>query len=387
MDQAETLFQTAFGSYRLTRQPRRRRELLRAWDAADEYLLDVVAEEVQPKAQTRILILNDSFGALAVALHDFRLWAVSDSVLAHEATRQNFMANGLIMDRLQLLTSLEVPDETPDLVLIRAPKTLALLEYELIRLRPLLSPKTRIIVAGRVKNMPSGLWKLLERVLGKTTPSLARKKARLIHVELDLSLPAPVNPYPVVYTLENTPFRISNHANVFSREKLDIGTRFFLQHLPDCPADGDIIDLGCGNGVLALMMLQACPGGRVHCVDESYMAVASALENLQAAFGKDVSATFHVAADLSGFSSQSADLVLCNPPFHQQHVVGDQIARAMFRDARRVLSEGGELWVVGNRHLGYHKTLKRLFGKAELVASNRKFVILRAVRQSGRGHI
>ena len=77
------------------------------------------------------------------------------------------------------------------------------------------------------------------------------------------------------------------------------------------------------------------------------------------------------------------DRVLCNPPFHQQQVVSDHIARQMFRDARRVLREGGELWVVGNRHLGYHKTLKRLFGNATLVASNRKFVILRAVRLLG----
>ncbi len=55
MSQAETLFETAFGSYQLTRLPARRRELLRAWDAADEYLLDTVAEEVKPGTQSRIL--------------------------------------------------------------------------------------------------------------------------------------------------------------------------------------------------------------------------------------------------------------------------------------------------------------------------------------------
>jgi 16S rRNA (guanine1207-N2)-methyltransferase len=34
--------------------------------------------------------------------------------------------------------------------------------------------------------------------------------------------------------------------------------------------------------------------------------------------------------------------------------------------------------VIGNRHLGYHQTLKKIFGNSELVASNAKFVILRA---------
>ena len=54
----------------------------------------------------------------------------------------------------------------------------------------------------------------------------------------------------------------------------------------------------------------------------------------------------------------------------------------MFTGARRALRPGGELWVVGNRHLGYHVTLRRIFGNSELVASDAKFVVLRAVRRS-----
>jgi 16S rRNA (guanine1207-N2)-methyltransferase len=39
---------------------------------------------------------------------------------------------------------------------------------------------------------------------------------------------------------------------------------------------------------------------------------------------------------------------------------------------------GGILHVVGNRHLGYHIKLKRLFGNCKTIASNGKFVILQA---------
>lgn len=381
MSSPETLLQTPFGDYRLTRQPARKRELLRAWDAADEYLLSTLGEQGGIDPQTRILIMNDSFGALAVALHESCIWSLSDSVLAHTAVQKNYAQNGLSTDRLNLLTSLEMPLEKPDLVLIKAPKTLALLEYQLLQLRPLLTPRTRIIVAGMVKAMPTAVWKLLEKLIGRTTTSLTRKKAKLIQVDFDPDLPVYKNPYAVVYTLENTNYQVTNHANVFSREKLDIGTRFFLEHLPRLPRAKEIIDLGCGNGVLALMALRLNPEAHVHCVDESYMAVASAQATLQGAFGKDVAASFHTAADLSRFSSGSVDLVLCNPPFHQQHVVGDQIARGMFRDAQRVLKAGGELWVVGNRHLGYHKSLKQLFGNADLVASNRKFVVIRSINK------
>ena len=376
----ETRFPTPFGSYQLQRLPARRRELLRAWDAADDYLLQQLAGLGTAASDASILIMNDSFGALATALHDYPLWSVSDSVLAQEATRNNYRLNALPGDKLHLRTSLEIPKDPPDVVLIKVPKTLALLEYQLLRLRPLLREKTRILVAGMMKAMPAAVWKLLESLVGETMTFPGRKKAKLIQVRLDPDLATPANLYPTVYTLENSGYRIINHANVFSREKLDIGTRFFLAQLPRFPDGAEIIDLGCGNGVLALMVLHNNPRVRVHCVDESFMAVASAQATLQTAFGNDVVASFHEAADLSAFSQDSIDVVLCNPPFHQQQVVGDQIAQGMFRDARRVLRPQGELWVVGNRHLGYHKTLKRLFGNLNVVASNRKFVILRATR-------
>jgi 16S rRNA (guanine1207-N2)-methyltransferase len=50
----------------------------------------------------------------------------------------------------------------------------------------------------------------------------------------------------------------------------------------------------------------------------------------------------------------------------------------MFVESRDALRPGGELWVVGNRHLGYWDKLNRLFGGCETVASNAKFVVLRA---------
>jgi 16S rRNA (guanine1207-N2)-methyltransferase len=53
----------------------------------------------------------------------------------------------------------------------------------------------------------------------------------------------------------------------------------------------------------------------------------------------------------------------------------------MFTGSRAALRPGGELWVVGNRHLGYHVKLKRVFGNCDVVASNPKFVVLRAVRR------
>ena len=58
----------------------------------------------------------------------------------------------------------------------------------------------------------------------------------------------------------------------------------------------------------------------------------------------------------------------------------DSTAWRMFAGARRALRPGGELWVVGNRHLGYHLKLRRIFGNCEVIDSNPKFVVLRSVK-------
>lgn len=377
--QTENILTVDQGEFVLNRLPRRSLELLRAWDAADEYLLGELADTIKPSAGARILIVNDSFGALAVALNAFKPGAVSDSYLSQQATRLNLLENGLAEHSVTLINSLEPLAGAFDLVLIKVPKTLALLEDQLIRLRPHLLPSTQIIVAGMIKMLPPSIWKLLERLIGPTTTALARKKARLIFAAPDPGLLVPASPYPVYYRLEGTDYLISNHANVFSRDSLDIGTRFFLQHLPVKQDVCDIIDLGCGNGLLGLIAAERNPAATLHFVDESFMAVASARENFYRALGTERKAVFHAGDGLKDFDAASADLILCNPPFHQQNTVGDQIAIGLFKQSRRVLRKGGELWIIGNRHLNYHIQLNRLFGKHSVVAANAKFVILKAM--------
>ncbi|MDF2181867.1 methyltransferase [Neptuniibacter sp. CAU 1671] len=369
------------GSFQLSLFPRRPKETLRAWDAADEYLLNHLSELGLLADSPRILIINDAFGSLMTALHVWQPTLISDSWLAHEATRANFIDNGLDQDSVHLNTSLDWPTVSQDLIILKIPKSLAMLEDQLIRIRALMGPDTRLIAGGMVKQIHSSTLQLFEKHIGPTQTSLAQKKARLILPELDPTLPAHSSPYPSRYTLEGSDLELMNHAGVFSRDSLDIGTRFMLEHLPVNPRFKQILDLGCGNGVLGIVSAQQHPEAELTFVDESFMATASARDNFQRAFENQRQARFINTDCLSGIAPESTDLILNNPPFHQQNVVGDFIARQMFKQARQVLRSRGELWVVGNRHLGYHLMLKKLFGQCQTVAANRKFVILRAIKR------
>ncbi|MET9562073.1 methyltransferase [Streptomyces tauricus] len=375
----------------LARFPEDSRDQLRAWDASDEYLLKHLAESGQGLDGT-VVVVGDRWGALTTALQAHAPVQITDSYLTREATRANLARNGADEAAVRLLTTQDAVPERVDVLLVRVPKSLALLEDQLLRLAPSVHEGTVVVGTGMVKEIHTSTLKLFERILGPTRTSLAEKKARLIFCTPNPGIVPSANPWPLSYTLPDGIGPVSgrtvvNEAGVFCAERLDIGTRFFLQHLPYGRGAGRVVDLGCGNGVVGTAAALAQPQTEVLFVDESYQAVASAEATYRvntddtAGHGK---AEFRVDDGLNGVPEDSVDLVLTNPPFHSHQATTDATAWRMFVGARRALRPGGELWVVGNRHLGYHVKLRRLFGNSELVASDAKFVVLKAVKQAQR---
>lgn len=365
-----------FAQLDLIRQPEQQDEPLQAFDAADEYLLNYVAEHGL-SLHSKVLVLNDSFGALATSLMPHaNVVSSSDSFLAVQALEKNLARNGMAYDAVPVTPASEPLAGPFDWVLIRIPKTLALLEEQLNRLQGQLAPGAKVIAAAMIKHLPRSAGELLEEYVGPVHASLAVKKARLLFAD-PRSAEFISSPYPTRYKLDQPAIELVNHANVFCREGLDIGTRAFLPYLPKDLGTARVADLGCGNGVLAIASALENPDAQYTLVDESYMAVQSARENWQATLGER-EVTIRAADGLEGQPADSLDVVLCNPPFHQQQVVGDFIAWRMFLQARAALVTGGSLYIVGNRHLGYHAKLARLFRGVELVAATPKFVILKA---------
>jgi len=362
------------GDFTLNRYPIRKKETLRAWDAADEYVLNHLHDVI--KQEHRILIINDNFGALSLALHSFNPTVQTDSFLAHQGLLQNLATNALTENEMTILSSMDSLEGHYDVVIIKVPKSHAYLEDILYKIQAHITAETKIISAAMAKNIHTNTLKIYEKVLGETTTSLAKKKARLIFTDFTRS--PSTSPYPECFelALEEKSFSICNQSNVFSREKLDLGTRFLLENLPHSDNYKTIVDLGCGNGILGIVTALQHPQAHITFTDESYMAVASAKQNFETAFGTDRKAEFIVSDCLSETKKESVDLILCNPPFHQNTVVGDHIAWQMFNDAYATLNKGGEFWIVGNHHLAYHAKLKSIFGGYKIVASNKKFAVM-----------
>lgn len=362
---------------------------LQAWDAADEYLLNYIVTQQLVLDNSNVLIFNDAFGALTThfcteeqltnsSSTKNNVYCINDSFISAQGIENNIKQNQLSNSNITQLTCLDPLPDNVDVILFKIPKSKSLLIDQLIKIRNSVKKDTLFIAADRAKDIHSSTLKLFEKYLGTTKTSLAVKKARLVFCQLNQAQIFQ-SPYPTIWPLPNKALNrdltIHNHANVYSREKLDIGARFFIENLPNIESNSQVIDLGCGNGVIGLTMLARHPDVKVHFIDESHMAITSAELNVKTNLPELYQqCQFQLNDCLTDVESNSVDLILCNPPFHQQTATTDHIAWQMFKDSHRVLKKGGELRIIGNRQLAYHVKLKRIFGNEKFVASNDKFV-------------
>ena len=364
------VFNTPFKTnLQLKRYPHRAQEVLQAWDSADELILEHLSStEYQGK---KILILNDGFGALSCALEDQDITTYADSYLSHKAIQLNSQG------RVQPVSRLDEISGTFDIVLTPIPKNMSFFEDMLCHVSHHLHPGSKIICGYMIKHQAKASFELLNQLIGVTRTTLAQKKARLILASFERA--ESVSPYPLQILLEGFKQPFVNHSNLFSREKLDIGTRFLLEHIPKGPFK-KILDLGCANGVIGIAAKVNNPQAELIFSDESQMAILSARANYEGRFSDP--ARFVWTNCYEKEEPFSVDLVLCNPPFHQGNTVGDFAARQMFKDAHHALTPGGRLRIVGNSHLKYSNVLKNIFGNSEIVAKNAKFTIVDAVKPS-----
>lgn len=349
---------------------------LKPWDAADEQLIETATSALSDGQ--RVLVIDDNFGALALALGAFSPDVLADSALAHAAIVDNAAVNQ--QSPVNLFSWLNPPEGVYDLAIMRIPRQLAYLTYILRWLSTGLSPQGMLFAGGMIKHLPARSVEVFNELMNPEQVYPARKKSRVVSCRPGTR---GLDDWPDLwrgYTLPDSDLVIESLPAVFARDHLDIGTRLLLPHVSqitgNLPGRARVLDLACGNGVLGLAALTANPALDLTFTDVSSQAVASVARLIEEnSFSADTQLRFAdgIPADAGLF-----DLILCNPPFHEGGVVGDHIALRLFDQASHHLKPGGRLLIVGNRHLGYHRSLRRFFPLVNQLDANPKFVVLAA---------
>lgn len=362
--QYETLL-SPNGELKLYRPGSEETPSLRAWDAADEYLLNII-EKQYPNHP--LSIFNDQFGTLACGLNHMNVQWISDSYCAHQACKLNLKSNKL-ENHFSMPSMLEPWSSDFNLGVVKLPRNVSLLDYILERCYE--QQINTLLIAGMMKHLPKTILTHLQK-FGEVERLPFVKKATIFKLTLNNHIKSQ---YPRNHIFAE--IKLETHANVFGRDKLDPGAAFFIEHLDKLPASDKVADLCCGSGILGLKYKQKHPDSQINFYDESQMAITSSLSSWQL---NHFDGCFNGIWDdgLKQTGSESFDLILCNPPFHEQNTVGDHIAKRLFADSKRCLKKTGKLVIVGNRHLGYHITLKKYFKTVRQIANDSKFILLEA---------
>ncbi|MDX1597672.1 MAG: methyltransferase [Marinobacter sp.] len=356
---------------------------LRAWDAADEFLLEQVFAHLTEGAGERVLVVDDQFGALTLGLRRFEPVTLADSASLAGALTLSGPANGV--SHVAVPESWLAPPQGPfDVIVMRIPRQLDYLSWLLRWSNDVLASDGVLIAGGMIKHLPDRSVEVFNDLVRTKQVCPARKKARVVVCQRGDQGLGDWQGQWKGYSLGDGGPDVSGLPAVFARERLDIGTRLLLPDVHRAaaalPPGARVLDLACGNGVLGLEVLGAQPKLSVVFSDVSSQAVVSSKHNVESAFS-DVDVCF-CHADGVPENAGKFDLILLNPPFHEGGVVGDHIALRLFRQAARHLAANGQLLMVGNRHLGYHRSLKRYFPVVTQLQADPRFVVFSAHHQS-----
>ena len=356
-----------------------------AVDASDRLILDEAASQLADIQPGELVVMGDNYGALtlgAATMHDCRgIRVFQDSLVSELALAEN--AGDLAAHYSSHALSAELL-EGARLVLMQLPRSLAELDEWAQAIARFASPDVTVISGGRIKHMTLAMNEVLGRSFDDVNAGRGRQKSRTL-TSLGAKRDAVEARYPVTSVLREPELpvdelTVSAHGGAFAGAALDMGTRYLLTFLPDMKPDAaTAIDLGSGTGVLATSLALARPELSIVAIDQSAAAVASTRETADAnGAGARVEAAREDA--LTERPAASADLIVCNPPFHTGATVHAGVALRMLADARRVLKPGGELWVVFNTHLGYRDYLNRTVGPTRRAGRNSKFTVTVSVR-------
>ncbi len=177
-------------------------------------------------------------------------------------------------------------------------------------------------------------------------------------------------PGTVQVVLPDMHLTLATDSGVFSPGRLDPGTRLLLETAPPPPADGDLLDLGCGYGPLALVLAKRSPQARVWAVDVNQRAIDLCAGNAAALGLANVRCVPAAGASPDSASPDTADvpaslqLIWSNPPIR----IGKQALHSLLTGWLSRLAPGAAAYLVVQRNLG-SDSLQRWLGESGWDAS------------------
>ncbi len=354
----------------------------------------LVVENALLHPTDNVLLFGTYQGALAVflarTLEPGHLSIFDHDLTALDVTSQTLKANDLLQPTVNLIPAIELPDDylsKYDVAIIQIPKGRQLARRWLLQAEGALCPGGTLYIVGSNNLGIRSAADDAQELLGPGRTVAYKKGNRLLtcrkpsernHLPGWANEPgtAPRTLIEFSASIGSEVYPIRSLPGVFSSHHLDEGTRMLLTAI-NIPTSADVLDLGCGYGVIGLYA--ARHGARlVHLTDNNLLAVCASRETLSVNAAQN--AVVYGGDLFTPLGSNHYDLILSNPPFHAGRAVDFEITGRLISQSFQALNTGGQLVIVANRFIRYERLIEKFFGNVTVIGSSSKFHVLSGLK-------
>lgn len=181
------------------------------------------------------------------------------------------------------------------------------------------------------------------------------------------------NPRTWQTKLRGKTYTFHTDDGVFSKHKIDFGTKLLVETFRAPSISGDILDLGCGYGAIGLALADDFPERKILMVDVNKRAISLARKNLQEHSIKNAEVLY--SDGFSRIKDCSFASIVTNPPIR----AGKKIVHQWFEKSKKVLKKKGTLWIVIQKKQGApsaQRKLEEIFPTVEIITRKKGYYII-----------
>lgn len=180
----------------------------------------------------------------------------------------------------------------------------------------------------------------------------------------------------VTFNVANVAFELLSDRGVFSKNELDSGTRLLLESSLSLPWQGQVGDIGCGIGIVGIVLARTDTSSQVYLSDINERAVTLTRENCDRLHltNTTISCQDGIKDWPNGFDS-----LWLNPPIR----AGKSVMYRLYQEAYDHLKDGGFLLVVIRKDQGAETTeneLVKIFREVHRIARSKGYHVYQAIR-------
>lgn len=174
------------------------------------------------------------------------------------------------------------------------------------------------------------------------------------------------------YRIGGRLLRFYTDSGVFSKKRVDFGSSLLIESVPR--VSGNLLDIGCGYGVIGISLAVLNPDLRVTMIDINERAVELANRNIHLNNANNAS-----ALQSDGFANISGkfDAIVTNPPIR----AGKKVIYPIFEDSINYLNDGGSIYIVIQKKQGANSAaakLEAVYGNYEVINKDAGYWIIKS---------